>query len=98
MQMPQPSPEIIARKTRIVSRLEGVLPREAVISDTTETRAYECDGLTAYTCPPLCVVLPSTTEEVSEVLKICHSEAVPVVPRGASAHSGCRRSWRGPHE
>ena len=83
MQMPQPSPEIIARKARIVSRLEGVLPPESVISDAAETRAYECDGLTAYTCPPLCVVLPSTTEEVSEVLRICHSEGVPVVPRGA---------------
>ena len=83
MQMPQPSPEIIARKARIVSRLEGVLPPESVISDAAETRAYECDGLTAYTCPPLCVALPSTTEEVSEVLRICHSEGVPVVPRGA---------------
>ena len=83
MQMPQPSPEIIARKARIVSRLEGVLPPESVISDAAETRAYECDGLTAYTCPPLCVALPSTTEEVSEVLMICHSEGVPVVPRGA---------------
>jgi glycolate oxidase len=29
------------------------------------------------------VVLPSTTEEVADVLKICHSEGVPVVPRGA---------------
>ena len=83
MQMPQPSPEILARKARIVSRLEAVLPSEAVISDAAETRAYECDGLTAYTCPPLCVVLPSSTEEVSEVLKICHAENVPVIPRGA---------------
>lgn len=83
MQMPQPSPEILARKARIVSRLEAVLTSEAVISDAAETRAYECDGLTAYTCPPLCVVLPSSTEEVSEVLKICHAENVPVIPRGA---------------
>ncbi len=83
MEMPQPSPQVLARKARIVSRLGGALPDEAVISDVAETRAYECDGLTAYTCPPLCVVLPSTTEEVSEILKICHAEGVPVVPRGA---------------
>ncbi|MEM6387067.1 MAG: FAD-linked oxidase C-terminal domain-containing protein [Pseudomonadota bacterium] len=83
MEMPAPSPEILARKPRIVSRLSGVLPEGAVISDEAETRAYECDGLTAYTCPPLCAVLPSTTEEVSEVLKICHAEGVPVVPRGS---------------
>lgn len=83
MDMPIPSPDILARKARIVSRLEGVLGKDAVISDAAETRAYECDGLTAYTCPPLCAVLPSSTEEVSEVLKICHAEGVPVVPRGS---------------
>ena len=44
---------------------------------------YECDGLTAYRCPPLAVVLPRTTEEVSAVLKICREMGVPVVPRGA---------------
>lgn len=83
MQMPKPSSDILGRKARIVARLNSVLPTEAVISDPTETRAYECDGLTAYTCPPLCVVLPSTTEEVSGILSICHDEGVPVVPRGS---------------
>ncbi|MEL6425287.1 MAG: FAD-linked oxidase C-terminal domain-containing protein, partial [Pseudomonadota bacterium] len=38
---------------------------------------------TAYRCPPLCAVLPSSTEEVAAVLKICHAEGVPVVPRGS---------------
>jgi glycolate oxidase len=60
-----------------------VLPEEAVIHELAETLAYECDALTAYRCPPLAVVLPGTTEEVSAVLKICHEEGVPVVPRGA---------------
>ena len=54
-----------------------------MIHETTELRAYECDALTAYTCPPLCAVLPTSTEEVSAVLSICHEEGVPVVPRGA---------------
>ncbi|MDJ0638073.1 MAG: FAD-linked oxidase C-terminal domain-containing protein [Paracoccaceae bacterium] len=83
MQMPSPSPEIVAKKSRIVARLEEALGAEAVISDVEETRAYECDALTAYTCPPLCVVLPSTTDEVAAALKICHAEGVPVVPRGS---------------
>ena len=83
MQMPPPSPDILARKARIVARLAEVLPADAVISDSAETRAYECDALTAYACPPLCVVLPATTDQVSAVLKICHSEGVPVVPRGS---------------
>ena len=83
MEMPIPDPAILAKKDRIVQRLQAVLPHDAVIHEPTETRAYECDALTAYKCPPLCAVLPATTEEVSAVLKVCHEEGVPVVPRGS---------------
>ncbi|WP_412553130.1 FAD-linked oxidase C-terminal domain-containing protein [Shimia sp. MIT1388] len=83
MDMPTPNPEVLAKKARIVARLKEVLPADAVISDEVEVRAYECDALTAYRCPPLAAVLPSSTEEVAAVLKICHAENVPVVPRGA---------------
>jgi glycolate oxidase len=83
MDMPNPNPLILARKAKLIERLEAVLPPEAVIHDPSETRAYECDGLTAYKCPPLAVVLPASTQEVSNALRICHEMDVPVVPRGA---------------
>ncbi|MBM7066273.1 FAD-linked oxidase C-terminal domain-containing protein [Actibacterium sp. 188UL27-1] len=83
MEMPVPDPTVVAKKSQIVSLLKKVLPADAVIADEAETRAYECDALTAYRCPPLAVVLPASTEEVAEVLKICHREGVPVVPRGS---------------
>ncbi|WP_208350599.1 FAD-linked oxidase C-terminal domain-containing protein [Pseudaestuariivita rosea] len=83
MEMPVPDTTILSKKARIVERLLQVLPKTAVIHDEAETKAYECDALTAYKCPPLAAVLPSTTEEVAAVLKICHQENVPVVPRGA---------------
>jgi len=83
MEMPVPDQGVLDRKASIVARLEELLPGEAVISDPHETRAYECDALTAYHCQPLAVVLPGTTEEVAACLKICHQEGVPVVPRGA---------------
>jgi glycolate oxidase len=83
MQMPTPNAGVMAKKARIVARLREVLPDHAVIHDPEETRAYECDALTAYRCPPLAAVLPSSTEEVSAVLRICHEEGVPVVPRGS---------------
>ena len=83
MQMPTPDPQILSRKARVVARLRDVLPRDAVIDDPAETRAYECDALTAYRCPPMVAVLPATTQEVSDVLRICHAEGVPVVPRGS---------------
>jgi len=83
MEMPAPNAAVLSRKSQIVAALQKVLPHEAVISDEAETRAYECDALTAYRCPPLCAVLPATTAEVAAVLKICNDMQVPVVPRGA---------------
>lgn len=83
MEMPAPNPAVLARKTRLIERLSKVLPDDALIHELAETRAYECDALTAYRCPPMLAVLPATTQEVSDVLRICHQEGVPVVPRGA---------------
>ncbi|MGH1454450.1 MAG: FAD-linked oxidase C-terminal domain-containing protein [Paracoccaceae bacterium] len=83
MQMPAPNPAVLAKKPQLVERLLQVLPRDAVIDDIAETRAYECDALTAYRCPPLVAVLPSSTAEISAVLRICHDMGVPVVPRGS---------------
>jgi glycolate dehydrogenase FAD-linked subunit len=83
MQMPVPDSAILSNKPAIVALLQAVLPDDAVIHEPVETRAYECDALTAYRCPPLAVVLPETTDQVAAVLKICHREGVPVVPRGS---------------
>ena len=83
MRMPDPDISILDRKAEIVTRLQAVLPDEAVVSDPLELTAYECDALTAYRCPPLAVVLPATTEEVSAILAICSELGVPVVPRGS---------------
>ena len=83
MDMPTPSHDVLNRKARIVDRLKDALSATHVKSDPVETRAYECDALAAYACQPLCVVLPGSTSEVAEVLRICSEERVPVVPRGS---------------
>ena len=81
--MPAPDQDIIARKDEIVAALAAVLPADAVIFDPEETRAYECDALTAYRCPPLAVALPRSTAEVAAAMGVCHRLGVKVVPRGA---------------
>ncbi len=83
MQMPVPDASVLARKSLIVDRLLAILPADAVVHDAAETRAYECDALVAYRCPPLVAVLPRSTAEVAAVLKLCHAMGVPVVPRGS---------------
>ncbi|MFC4352092.1 FAD-linked oxidase C-terminal domain-containing protein [Fodinicurvata halophila] len=83
MQMPEPDRGVIGRKREIIADLQEILPQESVIYDEDELRAYENDGLTAYRQIPLIVVLPETTDQVSQVLQYCHENSIKVVPRGA---------------
>ena len=83
MDMPAPSAAVLSRRSQIVAGLCALLPGDSVVDDPAETRAYECDALAAYRCAPLAVVLPRTTAEVAAILRFCHENRVPVVPRGA---------------
>ena len=83
MEMPAPNQNVLKQKPELVKRLLSVLPRDAVIDHEAETKAYECDALSAYRCPPIAAVLPRTTEEIAAILKICNEMQVPVVPRGS---------------
>ncbi|MDA0304873.1 MAG: FAD-binding protein [Proteobacteria bacterium] len=83
MQMPQPDADVIARRAEIIKAMQGIISGEGVIADTDELRAYDHDGLMAYKGLPLVVVLPETTEQVSDILKYCHDNNVKIVPRGA---------------
>ncbi|TQM93168.1 FAD-linked oxidase C-terminal domain-containing protein [Roseinatronobacter monicus] len=83
MEMPIPNAGVLSKRERVLARLAQVVPQAALITDEAECRAYECDALTAYRCIPLAVTLPSDTAEVAAILRICHEEGVPVVPRGS---------------
>jgi len=81
--MPPPDSSILDRREQLIAGLRAAADPENVITDPVETLAYECDALVAYSCPPLAVVLPRSTEEVAEILKYCHRNKLPVIPRGA---------------
>ncbi|OEJ67503.1 FAD-linked oxidase C-terminal domain-containing protein [Magnetovibrio blakemorei] len=83
MKMPIPDAKTIARRAEIIDRLRAIVPGEGVIVDESELRTFECDGLMAYRQLPMVVVLPSTTAQVSGILKACHELGVKIVPRGA---------------
>jgi len=67
----------------LVDRLRRAVGADHVIVDPARLLVYESDGLTQYRVRPAAVVLPATTEEVSEVVRLVHGEGIPVVPRGA---------------
>ena len=83
MKMPAPDQAILDRLPQLIAGLEAIVPGEGVIVDRDALKAYECDGLTAYRQLPMLVVLPETTEQVSQILRLCTELAVKVVPRGA---------------
>ncbi len=83
MKMPTPDASVLARRAEIVNALRAVVPGEGVIVERDEMRVYETDALTAYRQLPMVVVLPTTTEQVSQVLKYCNEMGIKVVPRGA---------------
>ena len=67
----------------LARRMAAVVGPKNCISDAAGLLVYECDGLTHGRTRPGLVVLPASTEEVVEVVKIAQASGVPIVPRGA---------------
>ncbi len=72
-----------AQKSLLVQELLAFLPSESVRAEIEDLRPFETDGLTAYHRVPGLAVLPSSVEEVQQVLRLCRQHGVPVVTRGA---------------
>jgi glycolate oxidase len=83
LMMPQADANILAKRGEIAEAMRGIIPSESVIESPTQMRVYESDGLTAYKQMPMLVVLPETTEQVSEILAYAHEHRIKIVPRGA---------------
>jgi glycolate oxidase len=81
--MPKPDETVIARRVAIAAALRKIVPHHAVIDSEVTLKAYESDGLTAYRQPPMLVVLPETTAQVSDILMYAEAEGIKIVPRGA---------------
>jgi glycolate oxidase len=81
--MPASDQAVLDRRDAIVAALRAIVPGEGVIDSAAEMLPYESDGLMAYRQPPMVVVLPDTTEQVSQVLKYCFEQGIKVVPRGS---------------
>jgi glycolate oxidase len=68
---------------RILNELCSIVGPHGLISSPEELHTYECDGLTNFRVMPRAVLLPSSTEQVQSIVRICHREKIPFVARGA---------------
>jgi glycolate oxidase len=67
----------------LAAKLRRIVGADAVLDKPQELLVYECDAYTLERNLPSVVVLPSATEEVAEIARICAVENVPIIPRGA---------------
>lgn len=70
-------------RPEIVRKLENIVGRAGLVADETELLVYECDALTLFKNKPEIVVFPTTTEQVSRVVRLAAEHQIPFLPRGA---------------
>ena len=70
-------------EARIIEAVRAIVGPEGVFTAEEETRTYESDGLAALRQKPELVALPTTTEQVAALVKLCYDEKIPFVPRGS---------------
>ena len=66
-----------------VYRLREIVGDERVLDDPDTIERYSCDETPELYSMPDLVVLPETSDEVAEVVKLCYENEVPITPRGA---------------
>src|SRR5438874_13239633 len=69
----------------LVPELQRICGSDHVVTHPHAKRTYESDGLLQYAVTPRVVVLPSSTEQVQEIVGLCHRDEVPWVARGAGS-------------
>ncbi|HLQ78905.1 MAG TPA: FAD-linked oxidase C-terminal domain-containing protein [Terriglobia bacterium] len=70
-------------RAEILEKLRRVVGKDAVVADETELLVYECDALAIFKNKPDVVVFPTTTEQVSGVVKVACEYGMPFLPRGS---------------
>ncbi|WP_241236268.1 FAD-linked oxidase C-terminal domain-containing protein [Brevibacillus marinus] len=71
------------KKDELIESLIAIVGKDAIYYEEEDLLAYECDGYTIHRGMPRAVVFPSTTEEVSQIVKVLHARKIPFIPRGA---------------
>lgn len=69
--------------TQLIERFKKIVGEDNVWVDEETLQHYAHDETENLIFPPEVVIKPRTAQEISELLKICNKEKIPVTPRGA---------------
>jgi glycolate oxidase len=67
----------------LARELRSIVGADGLINAPEELMTYESDALKNNRVVPMLVVLPTSTEQVAAVVRVCAREKIPVVPRGS---------------
>lgn len=68
----------------LIHKLQALLGEVAVLTEPSELASYACDWRGRYRGIAACVALPSSTQQVAQVVQACVQAGVPVVPQGGN--------------
>jgi FAD/FMN-containing dehydrogenase len=68
----------------VSERLKSVLGPAGIITDWTDLEPYVVDWRKLFPGRPACVVRPTSTEQVAQIVQICREAGTPIVPQGGN--------------
>jgi glycolate oxidase len=70
-------------RAQVVAELQRIVGPQGVVADPAALMTYEADGCMMDLHEPHVVVLPTTTEQVADIVRLAAHAGMPIVPRGA---------------
>ena len=71
-------------KNQIIKRLLKIVKKENIIYNNKELSKYNKDWRGFYNYKSICLVFPSSKNEISKILKFCFSNNIKVVPQAGN--------------
>ncbi len=73
-------------KPEVISQLERIVGKDSILTAKEDLATYAYDGTTTWSHAPEVVVLPTSTNQISQILKLASTNRIPVTPRGAGTN------------
>jgi FAD/FMN-containing dehydrogenase len=74
----------MTKPTDLQQRLTDLLGPTAVITEGSDLEPYAVDWRKLFPGRPACVVRPSSTEQVAQIVRMCHEAGAAIVPQGGN--------------
>jgi glycolate oxidase len=69
-----------------VKKLESIVGRESILTAKADLATYAYDGTTTWSHNPDIVVFPTTSSQISAILRLANENRIPVTPRGSGTN------------